>query len=453
MNKGSGEPCDIAAYDAEKCFDALWAQECVNDLWDAGCRDDKLALLHLENKRAQVAIQISGGKSEPINIYNVIMQGGVFGSIYCTSTMDKLGKIIYSDKKLLYDYKGTDVPCLQMVDDILTITKCDSTAITMNATVNSFIETKKLKLAENKCSVIHVGKKSGNCPKLKVHGKKMHQSESIKYLGDYIHESGKIRFNIMERRAKANGAFAEIRAILEDVPLGKYRTEVGLHLRQALFINGVLFNSEIWHGVKPTDIDLLSVVDNQILRYICGAHAKTPTEFLFLETGSLPLSFILSSRRMIYLQNILKRDEGELVKRVYLAQKSNPNEGDYCQLVQEDFQKIHTPLDENVIIAMGEFDYKAHIKKHIKKAAYSHLIQIQEPHIKVNHIKYNDLKIQPYLTSPMFTNEEVFLLTALRSHTVRSIKMNFSSWYTPNLSCPLNCQQSEQAQQQDDQEH
>ena len=84
----------------------------------------------------------------------------------------------------------------------------------------------------------------------------MHQGESIKYLGDNVHESGKIQFNILERRAKPNGAFAEIRAILEDVPLGKYRTEVGLHLRQALFINGVLFNSETWHGVKSTDIDL-----------------------------------------------------------------------------------------------------------------------------------------------------------------------------------------------------
>ena len=58
--------------------------------------------------------------------------------------MDKLGKIIFSDKKLPYD-----VPCLQMVDDILTIYKCDSTAIKMNATLNSFIETKRLKLAEN----------------------------------------------------------------------------------------------------------------------------------------------------------------------------------------------------------------------------------------------------------------------------------------------------------------
>ena len=157
--KGDGEACDIAAYDAEKCFDALWAQECINDMWDAGCRDDKLSLLHKENQTAQCVIKNSSGKSKPVTMNNLIMQGGVMGSIYCTNTMDKLGKMVYDDKKLLYEYKGTEVPCLQMVDDILTITKCDPTAITMNTVVNTFIETKKLKLSHKKCSVIHVGKK------------------------------------------------------------------------------------------------------------------------------------------------------------------------------------------------------------------------------------------------------------------------------------------------------
>ena len=55
----------------------------------------------------------------------------------CTATMDKLSKLIYKDENLIYKYKGTvDVPPLEMVDDIITATKCGSTAIAMNATVN-----------------------------------------------------------------------------------------------------------------------------------------------------------------------------------------------------------------------------------------------------------------------------------------------------------------------------
>ena len=57
--------------------------------------------------------------TERISITNIIMQGTVFGSLICTSVIDKLAKIFYSDSKLLYKYKGkVEVPLLGMVDDV-----------------------------------------------------------------------------------------------------------------------------------------------------------------------------------------------------------------------------------------------------------------------------------------------------------------------------------------------
>ena len=179
----------------------------------------------------------------------------------------------------------------------------------MNATMNAFIENKKLKLSQDKCSAIHVGKSKGSCYDLKVHGEKMHQVESTKYLGDVIHESGKVAANIAERYVKAVASYSVIRAILQDIPLGKHRTEIGLELRQALFVNSVLSNCETWHNIKDTDITRLNMIDHQLLRFICNSHAKTPVEFLFLETGAWPISFIMSSRRMNYLREILTRGE------------------------------------------------------------------------------------------------------------------------------------------------
>ena len=115
--------------------------------------------------------------------------------------------------------------------------------------------------------------------------------------------------------------------------------------------------------MKTPDIDLLSIVDHQILRYICGAHVKTPLEFLYLETGSLPLKYIIASRRLIYLRNIHKKHDNEIIKRVYIAQSSNPTEGDYALLVKEDFKLIDLAMDESAINAMGELQYRSHIKK------------------------------------------------------------------------------------------
>ena len=52
------------------------------------------------------------------------------------------------------------------------------------------------------------------------------------------------KININERCFKAYAIIAEIRAILQDVQLGKYKTKVVMQLRQAIFVNGVLLNSE-----------------------------------------------------------------------------------------------------------------------------------------------------------------------------------------------------------------
>ena len=43
--KGNEEAVDLQLYDVEKCFDALWVEECINDLYDAGLNNDKLPLL------------------------------------------------------------------------------------------------------------------------------------------------------------------------------------------------------------------------------------------------------------------------------------------------------------------------------------------------------------------------------------------------------------------------
>ena len=164
IKRGGEEACDIGVYDVIKCFDSLWSQECINDLWDAGCKDDKLKILALGNEYANVAVKTSGGMTSRENIPNIIMQGTVNAGLFCTSTMDKLAKSVYKDQTLVYKYKGvSDVPPLEIVNDVLTISKCSITSLTMNVVVNSFMENKKLKLSSEKCSVIYVGKAKNKC--------------------------------------------------------------------------------------------------------------------------------------------------------------------------------------------------------------------------------------------------------------------------------------------------
>ena len=144
-----------------------------------------------------------------------------------------------------------------------------------------------------------------------------------------------------------------------------------------------------------------------------------------METAAIPISFIVASRRMIYLQNILQRDQNELLKRVYKAQCENPTIGDFIELVRKDFELVGEPFDESKIESMTPKSYKDYVKAKIKEAAFKHLTEVQASHEKVRDIKYMKLETQPYMVSPLFSSEEVKKLAALRSHSTRGIKKKF----------------------------
>ena len=149
----------------------------------------------------------------------------------------------------------------------------------------------------------------------------MKHSYKEKYLGDTINEKGTVQSTIEDRITKAWSYVTEISAIINEFPFGNKRIEVGLMLREAMFLNGVLYSCEAWHGVTEAQVSQIELVDNQLLRKILCAHAKTPVEFLYLETGALPVRFVISSKRLNYLRHIHNIKEHELLKRVFSAQK------------------------------------------------------------------------------------------------------------------------------------
>ena len=74
--------------DAIKCFDKMWLQACVNSLYEAGIDNGLLNLQYIENKNAQIAVKINNKLSTKISVKDVVMQGSVWGSLECTSTID-----------------------------------------------------------------------------------------------------------------------------------------------------------------------------------------------------------------------------------------------------------------------------------------------------------------------------------------------------------------------------
>ena len=167
-----------------------------------------------------------------------------------------------------------------------------------------------------------------------------------------------------------------------------------------------------------------------ILRAIIGAQAKGPVETLYQETSSLSISYVISSRRMIYLKTILDKSNEEVVKKVYLAMKENPIKNDWYHLLKSDFEKINIVLNEEQILQTDVLTYKKNIKTFVWNAFSNELKEKQAKHIKVKHIDYGHRRTpQKYLLSPNFNNEMVSLLYNLRCQSVNEFRDNFHTMH------------------------
>ena len=161
----------------------------------------------------------------------------------------------------------------------------------------------------------------------------MEASETEKYLGDHISNDGKNGKNIQARKSKGTGIIDQIISILDGTVYGPFHFEVALILRSSLLLNGILTNSEAWYGLKIADLEHLEEIDEQLLRKIFEAGAGCPKEMLYLETGTIPIRFLVAFKIVMFLHYILNQDKDSLIYRVFEAQVRSLTKNDWSETV------------------------------------------------------------------------------------------------------------------------
>ena len=99
---------------------------------------------------------------------------------------------------------------------------------------------------------------------------------------------------------------------------------------------------------------------------------------LFLETGCLPLEYVITARRLLYLQTILHRQENEIIRKVYMEQKINPCKGDWVTLIEADMNDFQITMDDKMIQSLSVEQYKKVIMEKIRQKAFLELQKIQK---------------------------------------------------------------------------
>ena len=173
-----------------------------------------------------MAVNTSVGQKDRVNIQEITTQGGTWGPMLCSNSIDSVGKFC-QEKGQFFLYKNmVNIIPLAMVDDLLYVTKCGFETTQMNITINTLIELKKLKFhvpepnKKSKCHSLHIGKPNKYCPGMKVHGHPADRVGEAMYLGDLISADGRNTSNIKNRVNKGLGLVTQIMDILKSVSFG-----------------------------------------------------------------------------------------------------------------------------------------------------------------------------------------------------------------------------------------
>ena len=85
-------------------------------------------------------------------------------------------------------------------------------------------------------------------------------------------------------------------------------------------LSTLLSNSEAWYDLKDKDIESLEKVDEAFLRKMFSSISSTPREALYLESGNIPIRFVLMSRRLNFQYYMLNEETDSLIRKVLMAQ-------------------------------------------------------------------------------------------------------------------------------------
>ena len=127
------------------------------------------------------------------------------------------------------------------------------------------------------------------------------------------------------------------------------------------------------------------------------------------------MEYEIYSRKLVFLQHILKLDETDPVKIVYYEQLKYEYEVNWANEVRDIRKVIRIEVEDERIIEMSKTSWKAKVKESIRRAALEKL-NIDCQKLRKGKRQYNELKTKDYLVK--LQTDEARIVFAFRSGTL-----------------------------------
>ena len=179
-------------------------------------------------------------------------------------------------------------------------------------------------------------------------------------------------------------------------------------------------------------IELLEMCDRSLLTRLFSTPSSCSYEAVFLETGCLPIRFIIQGRRLMYYWTLLNKSDDELVKKFFDVQKQFSDSDDWIRQVEDDKKSLGIDLSEDAIRLMKKDKFEKMVKEKLYEKAREFLFKIKEGHSKTKNL--STFTLQEYLKCEKMSTNDKKLLFSLRTRSY-DVKTNYKNKYKFNMQC------------------
>ena len=134
----------------------------------------------------------------------------------------------------------------------------------------------------------------------------------------------------------------------------------------------------------------------RILKRMLKAPKSAPNDIVLCELGILPIEYEIYSKKLMFLQHILKLESDDPVKKIYIEQLKYEAESNWSNEVVRIRKEIKLNEDDQVISEISKVQWKTIVRKAIKDAAVIKL-NLECQRLKKTDRQYKDLKMQEYI--------------------------------------------------------
>jgi hypothetical protein len=432
----------LQPYDISKFFDKEVLTDVMDTLHGLGVDMKAYRTWSKLNKNTTIRVKTGVGYTEWSDEGAMIGQGTGGGALVSQANLDRGVVEVFKESEDEIAYGEVRMLPVMFQDDIMRGVDSVLAARAGNVKVDSVINSKQLKLNQDKtCYILFGRKKEVEMARKEIEGSPIMCGNFVtkekvmdKWLGDIFHQGGlaaSVHATIEDRKAKVKGACYEAAAIIED-----WRAQVAggfmgaLDLFELAILPTLLYNAETWVGIQEDTITGLENLQLFFLRLVLRVPISTPKVALRSETGMLSMKMRIWKKKILFIHHVRNLDDKDLAKQVWREQHYQGWPG-----LAREVKGICEDLGINDV---NNTNYsKAELRRIVGQACKSKdkedMMKEMEGKSKVENLAAEGFEAKGYLQAkPISQARELF---RIRTSMTKGFKANFSNQSNGDTKC------------------